>query len=63
MLETIDVQTVRRHLARARERVAELQPYSPAWDAAMAGVEDLEREVSHQVQKTTTGRQPGRTGA
>jgi hypothetical protein len=31
----------------ARRRMAEYAPYSPAWDAAMARVEDLEREAWH----------------
>ena len=37
-------------LASARERAASLQPYSPAWDAAMAGVDDLERELRERLQ-------------
>ena len=32
-------------LAEARRLVRDLQPYSPAWDAAMAWVDDLEREA------------------
>ena len=39
-------------LALARERAASLQPYSPAWDAAMAGVDDLEHELRERVQAT-----------
>ena len=39
-------------LALARERVASLQPYSPARDAAMAGVDDLEHELRERVQAT-----------
>jgi hypothetical protein len=31
-------------LAAARRRADDLQPFSPAWDAAMSWVEDLERE-------------------
>ena len=31
----------------ARKRAAECVPYSPAWDAAMAHVEDLERDAWH----------------
>ena len=30
----------------ARRRAAEYLPFSPAWDAAVAQVEDLEREAS-----------------
>jgi hypothetical protein len=41
---------IERRLASARERAAALQPYSPAWDAAMAGVEDLERELRERRQ-------------
>lgn len=37
-------------LAAARARAATLQPYSPAWDAAMAGVEDLERDLRERLQ-------------
>lgn len=29
----------------ARRRVAAARPFSPAWDAAMAQLEDVEREV------------------
>ncbi len=32
-------------LSAARRRANDLSPYSPAWDAAMAGVEDLERQL------------------
>jgi hypothetical protein len=32
-------------LAEARRLVRDLQPYSPAWDAAMTWVDDLEREA------------------
>ncbi len=39
-------------LAVARERVASLQPYSPAWDAAMAGVDDLEHELRERLHAT-----------
>lgn len=32
-------------LFAARRRVAQLQPFSPSWDAAMGDVEDLERQL------------------
>ena len=35
-------------LAAARRLVRDLQPYSPAWDAAMAWVDDLEREAGNK---------------
>lgn len=35
-------------LAAARRMVRGLQPYSPAWDAAMAWVEDLECEAGYK---------------
>jgi ABC-type Fe3+ transport system substrate-binding protein len=35
-------------LAAARRLVRDLQPYSPAWDAAMAWVDDLEREAGYK---------------
>jgi hypothetical protein len=37
--------TIEARLAAARDRADALQRFSPAWDAAMAGVEDLEREL------------------
>jgi hypothetical protein len=37
-------------LASARERAASLQPFSPAWDAAMACVEDFEHELRERRQ-------------
>jgi hypothetical protein len=40
-----DVQVLREHLTAARLRAGELQPFSPAWDAAMTRVEDLERQL------------------
>jgi hypothetical protein len=48
MLDTKDAEVTSRQLSRARERLAELHPFSPAWDAAMAGVEELERQVFRQ---------------
>ena len=35
-------------LEEARRLVRDLQPYSPAWDAAMAWVDDLEREAGNK---------------
>jgi hypothetical protein len=32
-------------LALARERVGRESPFSPSWDAAMAGLEDLEQQM------------------
>lgn len=37
--------SVHADLLVARRRVTAYVPYSPAWDAAMARVEDLEREA------------------
>jgi len=37
-------------LVVARRRAAQSPPFSPAWDAAMAEVEELEREVRGQDQ-------------
>ncbi|MEX1170497.1 MAG: hypothetical protein WEE50_10185 [Chloroflexota bacterium] len=39
----VDRNSVATDLAVARRRAWALMPYSPAWDAAMAMVEDLER--------------------
>ena len=36
---------VQTRLATARRLVGDLQPFSPAWDAAMAWVEDLEGQA------------------
>ena len=36
------------HLAAARRLARDLQPYSPAWDAAMAWIDDLEREAGNK---------------
>ena len=35
-------------LATARRMARELQPFSPAWDAAMAWVDELEREAGYK---------------
>ena len=35
-------------LAAARRMVHDLQPFSPAWDAAMAWVDDLEYEAGYK---------------
>ncbi len=37
--------TVRARLAAARRVVLDLQPFSPSWDAAMAGIDDLEHQA------------------
>lgn len=39
------IDDLRRRHERARRRVAGEMPYSPAWDAAMALLEDREREL------------------
>ena len=36
------------HLAAARRLARDLQPYSPAWDAAMAWIDDLERQAGNK---------------
>ena len=41
-------ESVMTSLAAARRLVRDLQPYSPAWDAAMAWVDDLEREAGNK---------------
>jgi hypothetical protein len=35
-------------LAAARRMVRDLQPFSPAWDAAMAWLDELEREAGYK---------------
>lgn len=37
-------------LFSARRRAAQYRPFTPAWDAAITEVEDLEREVWHRDQ-------------
>jgi hypothetical protein len=44
-LSILEPATIESRLAAARERAESLQAFSPAWDAAMAGVDDLEREL------------------
>ena len=44
--EMIDRTRIEADLCVARRRAWALTPYSPAWDAAMAMVEDLERAMS-----------------
>ena len=39
---------VQTRLAAARRMVRDLQPFSPAWDAAMAWVDDLECEAGYK---------------
>lgn len=39
---------IERRLAAAIRTADELMPFSPSWDAAMAHVEDLERELWHR---------------
>jgi hypothetical protein len=46
-------------LAEARRLVRDLQPYSPAWDAAMAWVDDLEREAGNKWATATTAEHLG----
>ncbi len=48
VLRDYDRNGTRQQLRAARQRVMELQPFSPAWDAAMARVEDLERLIWRQ---------------
>lgn len=40
-----DHDTIETDLAVARRRARALAPFSPAWDAAMTLVEDLERDL------------------
>jgi hypothetical protein len=49
---TIEAQAARYRLWTARRRASELQPFSPAWDAAMSGVEDLERQVRNHWRRS-----------
>ena len=51
--------SVMAHLEEARRLVRDLQPYSPAWDAAMAWVEDLEREARNHWATAGTAEQLG----
>ena len=64
---TIEAQAARYRLWAARRRASELQPFSPAWDAAMAGVEDLERQVRNHWRRsrqyTAWVSDPGRRSA
>jgi hypothetical protein len=39
------IERTRELLAAARRRARDLSPYSPAWDAAMADVDDLEEQL------------------
>jgi hypothetical protein len=48
-------------LAEAHRLVRDLQPYSPAWDAAMAWVEELEREAGNKWATAGTTEQVGLT--
>ena len=41
-------EVVMTRLEQARRLVRGLQPYSPAWDAAMAWVDDLESEAGNK---------------
>jgi hypothetical protein len=43
-------------LSLARERVDWETPFSPSWDAAMAALEDLEREVWLMESRELAGR-------
>lgn len=42
-LESVDRDRLERSVGAARLRALALMPYSPAWDAAMVELEDLER--------------------
>jgi hypothetical protein len=42
---TVDRMELEREVGAARVRALALVPFSPAWDAAMTLVEDLEREL------------------
>jgi hypothetical protein len=44
---TVDRARLEREVSVARLRVLVLVPFTPAWDAAMGRVEDLERELWH----------------
>lgn len=41
----VDRIAIESDLAAARRRAGDLMPFSPAWDASMAWVEDLERQL------------------
>ena len=43
-----EIEKVLLRLAAARQMVRGLQPFSPAWDAAMAWVDDLECEAGYK---------------
>jgi hypothetical protein len=63
-LSTLESATIEARLAAARERAETLQPFSPAWDAAMAGIDDLEIQLgdSHRATRApdpTPGRPSG----
>jgi hypothetical protein len=61
-LSTLEPATIEARLAAAREHAETLQPFSPAWDAAMAGVDDLERELGDSRLVTrATDPTPGRS--
>jgi len=46
-------------LEEARRLVRDLQPYSPAWDAAMAWIDNLEREAGNKWATAGTVEQLG----
>ena len=60
-LSTLEPATIEARLAAAREHAETLQPFSPAWDAAMAGIDDLELELgdSHRATRAADP-SPGR---
>jgi hypothetical protein len=43
-----DYDKILTRLAAARRMVRDLEPFSPAWDAAMAWVDDLEYEAGYK---------------
>jgi hypothetical protein len=55
--QIVDRVAIESDLTTAWRRTRELTPFSPSWDAAMGGIEDLERElwlldpVSHSVRE------------
>ena len=59
-----DRRSVANDLAVARRRAWALTPYSPAWDAAMSIVEDLERglwQIDHPTQANEANRSRSET--
>lgn len=63
--QTADRRQLERRVSAARLRALALPPYSPAWDAAMGDIEDLERalwrlDAVPYGEDLTERREPGR---